>query len=261
MILEKIVERKKLQLKEDMSHITIESWKNRVKGPGLHKPLDFFGAVKRNGEISIIAEVKKASPSKGVIREEFDPVDIARQYSKAGVQAISVLTEKHFFQGDDEYLRMVRQVAPVPLLRKDFIIDLWQVYQSRVLGADALLLIASILPEDQLKKLIIVSGILGMQSLVEVHDEKELEKSLEAGARIIGINNRNLSTFEVDLETTAKLIDKIPHDRAVVSESGISTAADMKLMKELGVDAVLIGETLMRASSINDKLEELRKLE
>ncbi|NTV89652.1 MAG: indole-3-glycerol-phosphate synthase, partial [Clostridiales bacterium] len=180
MILEQIVERKKLQLKEDMARISIETWKNKVKGPGLHKPLDFFGAVKRNGELSIIAEIKKASPSKGIICEDFDPVAIARQYITTDIQAISVLTEKHFFQGDDEYLRMVRQVSPVPLLRKDFIIELWQVYQARVYGADAILLIAAILDDETLKKLMIVANILGLHCLVEVHDERELERALNA---------------------------------------------------------------------------------
>jgi indole-3-glycerol phosphate synthase len=258
MILEKIVEQKRLQLKEEMQQITIEGWKNKVKGPGLHKPLDFMGAIKRPGEISIIAEVKKASPSKGIIRAEFDPVDIASQYCKTDIQAISVLTEKHFFLGSDENLRKVRQIAPVPVLRKDFIIDLWQVYQSRVLGADAILLIAAILDEETLKKLMIVTNILGMQCLVEVHDERELETALRSGARMIGINNRNLHTFEVDLSTTARLIEKIPNGLAVVSESGISGHGDIRHLKELGVDAVLIGETLMRAGSISEKVLELR---
>ena len=258
MILDKIIEQKKVQLLNEMKNITIEGWKHKIKGPGMHRPLDFFNAIKRSNEISIIAEVKKASPSKGLIRADFDPADIGRQYCKAGIQAISVLTEKNFFLGDDENLIKVRQVAPLPVLRKDFIIDLWQVYQSRCIGADAILLIVSILSGDMLNKMMIVANILGMQCLVEVHDEAEVDMALEAGAKIIGINNRNLKTFETDLSLTKRLINRIPHDRAVVSESGIKTADDMKYLKDLGVDAVLIGESLMRAESIQAKIDELR---
>ncbi len=258
MILDKIVEQKKLQLKEEMKQLSIEGWKQRIKRSGLHAAQDFYKAVKRDGEISIIAEVKKASPSKGIIREEFDPLEIAREYTTAGVQAISVLTEKNFFMGSEEYLIKVRQHIPVPVLRKDFIIDLWQVYQSRCLGADAILLIVSLLSDADLKKFQLVAGILGMQCLVEVHDKEELDRALEAGARIIGINNRDLKTFDVNLKTTERLMNYIPHDRAVLSESVIKTAEDMKYLKDLGVDAVLIGETFMRAHSIIEKICELR---
>ncbi|MCX8130168.1 MAG: indole-3-glycerol phosphate synthase TrpC [Clostridia bacterium] len=258
MILDRIVEQKKLQLNEEMKHLSIEGWKQRVKRSGLHAAQDFYKAIKRKGEISIIAEVKKASPSKGVIKEDFDPIKIAKEYSNSNVQAISVLTEKNFFMGSDDYLVKIRQNIPVPVLRKDFIIDLWQVYQSRCLGADAILLIVSILSDEELKKFQLVAGILGMQCLVEVHDREELDRALEAGAKIIGINNRDLKTFNVDLKTTEKLMNFIPHDRAVVSESGIKTPEDMRYLKELGVDAVLIGETFMRAGSISDKINELR---
>jgi indole-3-glycerol phosphate synthase len=258
MILDDIVIKKKLQLKEEMEQLSIEGWKQKLKRPGLHKPLDFFSAIKRPDKFSIIAEIKRASPSKGIIRDDFDPVDIARQYGKADIQAISVLTEKHFFKGEDEYLRNVRQVSPLPILRKDFIIDLWQVYQSRYIGSDAILLIVSILTDELLNKLLIVSNILGMHCLVEVHDEEELERALKAGARIIGINNRNLKTFEVDIKTTQKLINNIPHDRAVVSESGIRTACDIAYLKSLGVDAALIGEALMVSPSISEKIDDLR---
>lgn len=258
MILDDIVQHKRQQLARDMKSFTLEGWKQKIKGPGLHKPLDFFNAIKRRGELSIIAEVKKASPSKGLIRADFDPAEIARQYAKAGVQAISVLTERDFFQGDDENLIKARQVSPVPILRKDFIVDIWQVYQSRCMGADAILLIVSILPDDLLNKMMVVSSILGMHCLVEVHNEGELSRALSAGAKIIGINNRDLKTFETDIKVTERLINLIPHDRAVVSESGIKTAGDMAYLKALGVDAVLIGETLMASASIPDKLDELR---
>ncbi|MFZ5987171.1 MAG: indole-3-glycerol phosphate synthase TrpC [Bacillota bacterium] len=258
MILDKIVEERKKQLRDEMSRISIEGWKQRIKRPGMHKTQDFYSAIKRDENISIIAEVKKASPSKGIIKENFDPLAIAKEYSESNVQAISVLTEKNFFLGDDEYLIRVRQSSSLPVLRKDFIIDIWQVYQSRCLGADAILLIVSLLSDEDLKKFQIVAGILGMQCLVEVHDKGELERALESGAKIIGINNRDLKTFDVDLKTTEKLMNYIPHDRAVVSESGIKSPDDMKYLKELGVDAVLIGETFMRAPSIRGKIDELR---
>lgn len=258
MILNKIVEAKKVQLEEEKKLITIEGFKQRIKRPGLHATQNFFNAIKRKDEISIIAEVKKASPSKGIIKEDFDPLTIAKEYNSAKVQAISILTEKKFFLGDDDYLVRIRQALPIPVLRKDFIIDLWQVYQSRCLGADAILLIASILRDDELKKFQIVAGILGMQCLVEVHNRQELERVLDSGANIIGINNRDLKSFDIDIKNTEKLMNYIPHGKAVISESGIKTAQDIKYLRELGVDAVLIGETFMRAESITDKINELR---
>jgi len=258
MILDKIVEQKKIQLKEEMSKMSIEGWKQRIKRPGMHSTQSFFNALKKNDDISIIAEVKKASPSKGIIKEDFDPLMIAKEYSESNIQAMSVLTEKNFFLGDDDYLVRIRQNYPTPILRKDFIIDLWQVYQSRCLGADAILLITSLLSDEELKKYQVVSGILGMQCLVEVHNKEELDRALESGAQIIGINNRDLNTFNVDIKTTEKLMNYIPNDRAVVSESGIKDHDDIKYLKDLGVDAVLIGETFMRAPSIKEKINELR---
>lgn len=258
MILDSIVEKKRERLRTEMEQMTLEGWKQKLKGPGLHRPLDFAKALKRDGELSIIAEIKKASPSAGIISDSFDPVRIAREYMKSEVQAISVLTEKDFFLGDDEYLVKVRQTSPLPVLRKDFIVDLWQVYQARVMGADAILLIVALLDDELLNKMLIVANITGMQCLVEVHDEVELERALNAGAKIIGINNRNLKTFEVDLGTTERLINKIPRDRVVVSESGIKTSEDMKYIKSVGADAVLIGETIMRAPSVQDKIRELK---
>ncbi|HOV27433.1 MAG TPA: indole-3-glycerol phosphate synthase TrpC [Pseudobacteroides sp.] len=258
MILQKIIDAKKLQLKEEMKHLGIEDWKQRLSAPGIHKTIDFYNAVKREGNVSIIAEVKKASPSKGIIKEDFDPLKIAKEYYASDVQALSVLTEKNFFQGADEYLVEIRQSIPLPILRKDFIIDSWQIYQARFLGADAILLIVSVLTDDELKKFQDVAGILGMQCIVEVHDKEETLRAIDAGARIIGINNRNLKTFDVDLKTTEKLMNYIPKDKAVVSESGIKSREDMLYLKELGVDAVLIGETFMRAPSINDKINEIR---
>ena len=258
MILDDIVAKKKKRLSDEMKKISIDGWKEKLNRPGLHRVMDFFGAVKRKGLISIIAEIKKASPSKGLLRENFDPVEIAREYWKSDIQAVSVLTETDFFMGSEEHLVKIRQSLPLPILRKDFIIDIWQIYQSRYLGADAILLIASLLPAGELKKFMAVASILGLHCLVEVHNTEELDRVLEAGARIIGINNRDLNTFEVDLRTTEKLIGRIPYGRAVVSESGIRDAEDLKYLRDLGVDAVLIGETLMHASSISEKIRELR---
>ena len=258
MILDKILEKKKLRLSGEMGHDSAEDWKQILTRHDLPEVRDFRRAIKRKGRISIIAEVKKASPSKGVIREDFDPVDIAGEYACSDVQAVSVLTEKDFFQGDDDYLVKIRQSFSLPILRKDFIIDLRQVYQSRHLGADAILLIVSALSDKTLKKFLAEAGMLGMECLVEVHNREELERALDAGAGIIGINNRNLNTFEVDLRTTEKLISYIPGDKLVISESGINSASDMACLDSLGVDAVLIGEAFMRAGSIREKIREIR---
>lgn len=258
MILQKIVDAKKIQLEEEMRQIGIDGWKQRISRPGLHATIDLYKAIKREGKVSIISEVKKASPSKGIIKEDFDPLEIAKEYYASDVQALSVLTEKNFFKGSDEYLCKIRQSIPLPILRKDFIIDLWQIYQARFLGADAILLIVSILSDDELKKFQAVASILGMQCIVEVHDKEETLRAIDSGAKIIGINNRNLKTFDVDLKTTEMLMNYIPHDKAVVSESGIKSREDMVYLKELGVNAVLIGETFMRAPSIKDKINEIR---
>lgn len=258
MILDKIVEQKRIQLKAEMATMSIEGWKQRIKRPGMHSTQNFYAALKKNDSISIIAEVKKASPSKGLIKEDFDAQAIAKEYSEAKVDAMSVLTERNFFLGDDDYLVRIRQAYPIPILRKDFIIDIWQVYQSRCLGADAILLIVSLLSDEDLKKFQVVANILGMQCLVEVHNMQEVDRALESGAHIIGINNRNLATFDVDIKTTERLMNYIPNDRAVVSESGIKNYSDIEYLKALGVDAVLIGETFMRAHSIKDKVDEMR---
>jgi indole-3-glycerol phosphate synthase len=258
MILNEILAARKSRLKGEMTRISIEGWKQRMKGRVVQNPRRFFNAIKRKDELSIIAEVKKASPSKGILCESFNPVNIARQYCESNVQAISVLTEQDYFYGSNDYLLRIRQAFPVPVLRKDFIIDLWQIYESAYLGADAVLLIAALLDGADLKKFQAVAGILGIQCLVEVHDRNDLEKALESGASIIGINNRDLKTFNVDIKTTERLLNFIPHDRAVVSESGIKTAQDYQYLKSLGVDAVLIGEAFMKAGNITQKITELR---
>jgi indole-3-glycerol phosphate synthase len=222
-------------------------------------PLDFASALRGDG-IRLIAEVKKASPSRGVIRPDFDPTGIARSYAANGASAISVLTEPKYFQGSLDYLRDIKIALVdknIPLLRKDFLFDSYQIYQSRAYGADSLLLIVSILTPEKLKELLELSHVMKMSCLVEVHNETELQTAIKSGARIIGINNRDLTTFTVDLGTTERLRPLIPPDRIVVSESGINTRSDVEKLKELGVDAVLIGETLMTASDIASKISEL----
>jgi indole-3-glycerol phosphate synthase len=258
MILDDIVAARKKRLKDEMSRISIEGWKQRMKGRSVQNTRRFFDAIKRKNELSIIAEVKKASPSKGILSENFNPSDIARQYCESNVRAISVLTEQDYFLGSNDYLLKIRQAFPVPVLRKDFIIDLWQIYESAYLGVDAVLLIAAILDDVNLRKFQAVAGILGIQCLVEVHDRNDLEKALESGASIIGINNRDLKSFDVDIKTTEHLLNFVPHDRAVVSESGIKTAQDYQYLRGLGVDAVLIGEAFMKAGNIVKKIEEIR---
>lgn len=215
---------------------------------------NFEGAMKKNG-ISIIAEVKKASPSKGIIDLDFDPIKTALSYEKYGVDAISVLTEKKYFLGNDENIDLVKQKASMPILRKDFIIDKYQIYQSLFLGADAILLIAAVL-KDKLREYYELATSLGLHCLVEVHDRAEIELSLESGCKIIGINNRNLNDFHVDIHTTEKLMEYIPKDKIAVSESGISSIKDIEYLRGIGADAVLIGESFMRnPDSVKNFLE------
>jgi indole-3-glycerol phosphate synthase len=221
-------------------------------------PARGFGkALSRSGAIRLIAEVKKASPSKGVIRGDFDPVRIAQAYEQAGASCISVLTEEKFFQGRLEYLAAIRKAAGLPLLRKDFIIDEYQVYEARAAGADAVLLIAACLEKDQMAEYLGIAGQLGLDALVESHTYRELDKTLLAGATLVGINNRDLSTFTVSLDTTLDLLKDIPDDRIVVSESGIKTRDDVVKLEKAGVDAVLVGEGLMREKDIGKKVKEL----
>jgi len=222
-------------------------------------PLDLASAL-RGDRIQLIAEVKKASPSRGIICPDFNPVEIAQTYASNGAAAISVLTEAKYFQGSLNHLRDIRKALGnkrLPLLRKDFIYDPYQVYESRAYGADSLLLIVAILSSEQLEELLGLSHELGMSCLVEVHNEAELEIALNSGARIIGINNRDLTTFTVDLTTTKRLRPLIPQDRIVVSESGIKDRSDIEKLREWGVDAVLIGESLMSAPNIASKMKEL----
>jgi indole-3-glycerol phosphate synthase len=219
-------------------------------------PLAFADALKSDG-IKLIAEVKKASPSKGILRPYFDPMALAKTYADNGAAAISVLTDAEYFQGSPEHLAAIRQTVNLPLLRKDFIYDEYQIYESAAYGADALLLIAAILEPKQLEKMMAVSRSLGLGCLVEIHNEDELKIALDSGAEIIGINNRNLNTFEVDINTTQRILPFIPEDKIIVSESGISRREDIKKLEGWGVDAVLVGEALVTAKNIAKKMKEL----
>jgi indole-3-glycerol phosphate synthase len=210
----------------------------------------FAAALQREpGKVALIAEIKKASPSAGVIVESFDPLLVARNYARAGVDAISVLTDEQFFQGHLDYLKVIRGSVPQPLLRKDFILDPVQIMEAAAAGADAILLIVAALEQEQLVALLEAAALYQLDALVEVHTLAELDRALETEARIIGINNRNLATFEVDLAVTEKLSEEVPEEIVLVSESGIRTAEDLARIKACGVDAVLIGEALMRGQS------------
>ncbi len=257
MILEQIVADTRLELRARKRAVPLAELQRLVLTQS--PPLDFASAL--CGErIRFIAEVKKASPSKGIIRSDFDPVEIAQIYANNGASAISVLTESSYFHGNLSYLKDIKDELGnkgLPLLRKDFIHDPYQIYESRAYGADSLLLIVAILTPVKLAELITLSHELGMSCLVEVHNKAELEIALRGGAGIIGINNRNLKTFTVDVAITERLRNLIPQNRIVVSESGIKNRSDMEKMKEWGVDAVLVGEALMSAPDIAAKMTEL----
>lgn len=220
---------------------------------------DFNAALRRRGpHLNLIAELKQASPSRGLIRAAFAPGEQARLYTEAGAAAISVLTDWRFFKGKLEYLSLVRQVTPLPLLRKDFIVDPYQIYESRAAGADAVLLIVAVMSPPELKEYLALAAVLGLGTLVEVHTGEEIEIALQAGAEVIGINNRDLRTFKVDLHTTLALRPLIPPGHVVVSESGIHSRDDAVLVAGAGVDAILVGEALMTAGDVRAKAAELR---
>ena len=221
------------------------------------KNFEFENALRKEG-ISFICECKKASPSKGLIAEDFPYTDIAREYEAAGADCISVLTEPKWFLGKDEYLKEITEMISIPCLRKDFTVDDYMIYEARLLGASAVLLICSILSPDQLRAYLKICDRLGLSALVEAHDEAEVKMAIDAGARIIGVNNRNLKDFTVDTENSRRLRNLIPRDVIFVSESGVKGPEDVAALREIGADAVLVGETLMRAADKKSKLEELR---
>jgi len=250
MILDTIVARKREEV-ATLKRTGIRSLEREIAPPrGFQKALVEYPGV------AIIAEAKKASPSKGLIRPDFDPVRIARHYKEGGAQAISVLTDVDFFQGSIDYIPMVREAVDLPVLRKEFIIDPLQIREAAMYGADAILLIAAILDTRQMMDFRQMAEELGMDVLVEAHNEPEVESALKAGSRLVGINNRNLNDFTVDINTTFRLQRLIPSDIPIVSESGISTKEDMVMLREAGVAAVLIGESLMRSADQGKLLKE-----
>ena len=221
---------------------------------------DFVAAMRdkiASGQAAVIAEVKKASPSKGVLRADFIPADIAQSYAEHGAACLSVLTDQQFFQGSTDYLKQARASCGLPVLRKDFIVDAYQVYEARAMGADCILLIAACLDDAQMKSLEALAMSLDMAVLVEVHDRAELERALKLKTPLLGINNRNLKTFEVTLETTLDMLKHVPADRLLVTESGVSTAADVRRLRDAGVQAFLVGEAFMRADDPGLALAQL----
>lgn len=258
MILDEIVEKRKIQLEREMAAADFETVKKAAERLD-RQCISFKSALAKPDRLSVISEVKKASPSKGLIQPNFDPVKIAKEYESCGADAVSCLTEEHYFQGSSEYFKAIRQAICLPMIRKDFIIDEYQIYEARLMGADAILLIAAVLDDEKLKRFGDTARSLGLDILAETHDESELERVLALDFDIIGINNRNLKTFEVTLETTARLAGMIPEGKVIVSESGIRDNADMKTVRSYGADAVLIGETLMRSGNIGATLTALRE--
>ncbi len=254
MILDEIVAKKKIRLEALKQVAGLDLMK---QGAGVFRRT-FKQALTQSDDIAIIGEIKKASPSKGVIRPDFSVDELAKAYDKADVQALSVLTEQDYFLGSPDYIKTAKQNSRLPVLRKDFVFDPWQVYESALLGADAILLIAAILDNQRLKQLYDLATDLKLDVLTEVHDADELNRVLDVGVDIIGINNRNLNDFSVDLATTEALAVKIPEGKVKVSESGIFSFSDLSRMRDAGVDAVLVGESLMRAGNIPHAVQDLR---
>ena len=257
-ILKKIIRHKALEVGERANQISLQEMSARAeRGSNVRS---FAGGLKSRiaaGEPAIIAEVKKASPSKGLLRENFDPPAIARSYAEHGAGALSVLTDTKFFQGCDDHLRAARNACALPVIRKDFMIDAYQIYEARAMGADCILLIVAALGDAQLKELSGLASHLEMDVLIEVHDGDELERALELNPPLLGINNRDLRTFETTLETTLDLLEKVPAGHTVITESGIHTREDVTRMRNHGVHGFLVGEAFMRAEDPGAKLSEL----
>ena len=257
-ILDKIVAVKRQEVAAAIKRKPLDEMRRDAESRVLTR--DFVGAMRTKiaaGKPAVIAEIKKASPSKGVLRADFVPADIAQSYAESGAACLSVLTDQQFFQGSVDYLKQARASCGLPVLRKDFIVDAYQVYESRVMGADCILLIAACLDDVQMKSLEAQAMALDMAVLVEVHDEAELERALRLRTPLVGINNRNLKTFEVSLETTLGLLGKVPADRLLVTESGIMTPQDVQRMRAAQVNAFLVGEAFMRAEDPGAALAQL----
>ena len=256
-ILKKIVSRKHEEIDEGIKRVPLERMielaSNADQTRGFYNALQSKVKQKQSG---IIAEIKKASPSKGVLRENFDPVEIAKSYESGGASCLSILTDRDFFQGDPLFLIKARAAVSIPVIRKDFIVDPYQVYESRAMGADCILLIVSCLKDSELKSLSQLASSLGMDTLVEVHDKYELHRALKLKLPMLGINNRNLKNFEVNLQTTIDLLSEIDDDKLVITESGITSKTDVELMHNHNVFGFLIGEAFMRDSNPGQKLKE-----
>ena len=257
-ILDTILARKAEEVRERSARLALPELMARCEGlPPTRGFAAALNAKLRAGQAAVIAEIKKASPSKGVIRADFRPAEIARSYEAGGAACLSVLTDVDFFQGSDAYLQQARAACSLPVLRKDFVIDPWQVYEARLLGADCILLIVAALDDARLAQLANLAMDLGMDALLEVHDIDELERALQVGAPLIGINNRNLRTFEVSLDTTLAMRAAVPADRLLVTESGIHGQGDVERMRSAGVHAFLVGEAFMRAEDPGAELARL----
>ena len=257
-ILKKIVDVKRQEVAAALKRKSFESVRADAESRVLTR--DFVGALRNKiaaGQAAVIAEVKKASPSKGVLREDFIPADIAQSYAEHGAACLSVLTDKDFFQGSVDYLKQARASCDLPVLRKDFMVDAYQVYEARAMGADCILLIAACLDDAQMAELEAIARGLDMAVLVEVHDEEELQRALKLKTPLVGINNRNLRTFEVSLDTTLGMLKDVPADRLLITESGILNRADVQKMRDANVHAFLVGEAFMRAPDPGMALAEL----
>jgi indole-3-glycerol phosphate synthase len=258
MILARIVNDTKARVAKQKNTNSVTALKKLAERGSLFQKVSFKSALQKE-EIAVIAEVKKCSPSKGVIAENFDYVQIAKDYEAAGASAVSVLTEPYHFLGSSDYLSEIKKNIALPVLRKDFIIDEYQIYEAAIIGADAILLIAAILAQSQIEEYIKIAKAFDIDCLVEIHDANEAAKAVKAGAEIIGINNRDLTTFDVDFSNTFRLAQQLPDDKIIVSESGIQTNRDIQLLRKTHVDAVLIGEAFMRAEDKPAQMKELMR--
>jgi indole-3-glycerol phosphate synthase len=257
-ILETILQRKVQEIAERSAVTSLQEIAERAQTADAVR--GFIAAIEQRlagNQAAVIAEIKKASPSKGVLREDFDPAVIAESYQQHGAACLSILTDRDFFQGSEDFLQQARAACSLPVIRKDFIIDPYQVYEARAINADCILLIVAVLDDRSLHQLLGLAHELQMDVLMEVHDELELERALVSGARLIGINNRNLRTFETSLSTTIDMLDRIPADRIIVTESGIHTRQDVQLMRDHDVHTFLVGEAFMKATDPGKKLAEL----
>ena len=257
LMLDKIVAKTEERLIEAKNKKSLEELKEEVSKLEINDDFPFKEALK-DPEIAIIAEVKKASPSKGLIAEDFDYIEIAKEYEQAGASAISVLTEPYFFQGSNDYLKEISENVQIPILRKDFTIDEYMIWEAKSIGASAILLIVSILDDVQLKEYLNLAHELGLSAIVETHDAEEIKSAVDAGAQIIGVNNRNLADFTVDIDNSINLRSLVSDDITFISESGIKTKEDVTRLKENNVDAVLIGETLMKSDDKKSMIFELK---